>query len=180
MQQATKQKDSAMFLAVANALAGAVGGMIAMTIVQPLDVVRAELQSKATDKSLIEVGDSNISSPHPSIEEEEIMDDYKEEKKEEFIIKKQIGIKQVIGDIYKNEGIGGFYRALSSQLITLFLSDIIYFFVVTLIKQILYGKREVDAMSNLKASTIAGLMNVAITSPCWRAQTQLILQRKKK
>ena len=33
-----KPKDSAMFIATANALAGAVGGIIAMTIVFPLDV----------------------------------------------------------------------------------------------------------------------------------------------
>ena len=31
-------KDSAMFIATANALAGAAGGIIAMTIVFPLDV----------------------------------------------------------------------------------------------------------------------------------------------
>ncbi len=33
-----KPKDSPMFIATANALAGAVGGIIAMTVVFPLDV----------------------------------------------------------------------------------------------------------------------------------------------
>merc|ERR1712228_612815 len=43
----------------------------------------------------------------------------------------------------------------------------------------LYGKREVDAISNLKASSIAGIVNVFLTSPFWRAQVQLMLQSKK-
>eukprot|EP01084_Bolivina_argentea_P134235 236804_1 len=148
------RKDSPMFIASANALAGACGGIIAMTMVFPLDTIRTQLQAKP------------------------IQCESKEEK-EPFKPPEKIGIRQVVNKIYRKEGISGFYRALGSQLICIFVSDMVYFFSVTLIKQILYGKREVDAIANLKASTIAGIINVFCTSPFWRAQVQLMLQSKK-
>mmetsp|Transcript_61478 Transcript_61478/g.97921 ORF Transcript_61478/g.97921 Transcript_61478/m.97921 type:complete len:396 (+) Transcript_61478:26-1213(+) len=183
---ASTAKDSAMFIATANALAGAVGGIIAMTIVFPLDIIRTQLQAKATEipkEYKITDSQSALSSPskHADIDEEEMEEEKTQSENDEFIVqKKQMGIKQVIQRIYAKEGIAGFYRALSSQLICIFVSDMVYFFAVTLIKQVLYGKREVDAMSNLKASTIAGIVNVFITSPFWRAQVQLMLQSKKR
>ena len=205
----TQSKDSPMFIATANALAGATGGMIAITIVFPLDVcqtiyssiptsiyilstiqyqiIRTQLQAQATESTQsIKLSSSKssqlISSPHPNIDEEEI-DDTKQQQQQKknasFIIKQQQnGITDIIKQIYRKEGIHGFYRALSSQLICIFVSDIVYFFAVTLIKQVLYGKREVDAISNLKASSIAGIVNVFLTSPFWRAQVQLMLQSK--
>merc|ERR1719242_1176312 len=111
--------------------------------------------------------------PHP-IEEDECLED---EKMEESA--STIGIRGVVHRIWEQEGISGFYRALSSQLLCIFVSDMVYFFAVTLVKQVLYGKREVDAMSNLKASSIAGMLNVFCTAPFWRAQVLLMLQSKR-
>ncbi len=148
-------------------------------------IIRTQLQANATESApTIKISSSHsiLTSPDPNITEEEIecQDTERKEENDEFIIQKEkVGITQVINKIYSKEGIGGFYRALGSQLICIFVSDMVYFFAVTLIKQILYGKREVDAMSNLKASTIAGIINVFCTSPFWRAQVQLMLQSKK-
>eukprot|EP01084_Bolivina_argentea_P249751 418244_1 len=178
MATRTRRRDTPMFIATANALAGAAGGVIAMSIVFPLDIIRTQLQAKATEtSSTIKITSASLlSSPDPNIEEEDM-----DEKKEipEFTIHKHIGIKEVVNKIYDKEGLSGFYRALPSQLICIFVSDIVYFFAVTLIKQVFYGKREVEAMSNLKSSIVAGIINVFATAPFWRAQVQLMLQSKK-
>ena len=97
-----------------------------------------------------------MASPDPNIEEE-MMDDEEQPLQQELVFKtSRIGIEDVVRRIWKQDGISGFYRALSSQLLCIFVSDMVYFFAVTLVKQLLYGKREVDAFSNLKASSIAG------------------------
>eukprot|EP00485_Elphidium_margaritaceum_P002622 CAMPEP_0202695192 /NCGR_PEP_ID=MMETSP1385-20130828/8847_1 /ASSEMBLY_ACC=CAM_ASM_000861 /TAXON_ID=933848 /ORGANISM="Elphidium margaritaceum" /LENGTH=367 /DNA_ID=CAMNT_0049351171 /DNA_START=17 /DNA_END=1120 /DNA_ORIENTATION=+ len=159
------EKDSALFEATSNALAGAAGGIIAMTIVFPLDIIRTQLQANATRTDSIEQEEmKEESSDHPPVP----------------IQPKSLSIAGVVGNIYRKGGIHGFYQALSSQLVCIFVSDMAYFYVVTLVKQLMFGQREVDAMSNLKASTIAGIVNVLLTSPFWAAQTQLMLQSKRR
>lgn len=69
---------------------------------------------------------------------------------------------------------------LGTQLIGICLSDLVYFFVATFLRQILYGKRDVSALTNLKVSTIGGIVNVLITCPWWTIQTKLMLQKKSK
>ena len=145
-----------------------------MTIVFPLDVcscslqllrfgstmayncvlwqmIRTRLQVQATNNE-----PKSVTSSDSNIEEEYLDDDV--EQKEEIATEQartgRTGIKDVVVGIWKQDGIRGFYRALSSQLLCIFVSDMVYFFAVTLVKQRLYGKREVDAMSNLKASSL--------------------------
>lgn len=151
-------------MGAANALSGATGGVLAMSLIYPLDVVRCRLQAGA-DKN-------------EERKEEKDDDEYNEDNINDKLQKRN-EIIECIMDIYENEGIPGFYRALDSQLFGIFFGDIIYFFWFSYLKQKFYHTRNVSPFDNLKVSIIAGIINVVLTHPYWTAQTQMMLQKKK-
>ena len=179
-------KESALFIGTANALAGACGGVSAMLLIYPLDVIRCRLQAQADtvskDISIIRESndrffDESRERKDPSVENVLQSIDNTINESQRY---RRSSIKHCIQDILNEEGINGFYKALDTQLIGIFYSDIVYFFTVTFLKQYLYGKREVSAIANLQSSTLAGICVVMFTLPYWTVQTQLMLQKKSK
>jgi len=84
-------------------------------------------------------------------------------------------------DIFKKEGIDVFYRGLQSTLISLYVSNFVFFYSNNLLKVLVRRatKADVTVLRNLVIASLAGVVNVLTTCPLWVANTRLKLQSKK-
>jgi len=83
--------------------------------------------------------------------------------------------------LVKEEGIDVLYRGLKATLISLYVSNFVFFYANNLFKVLVrkYTQKEVTILQNLAISSMAGVVNVLLTCPLWVANTQLKLQSKK-
>ena len=137
---------------LAHAVAGAVGSIVAMIATYPLDRVRTINQLSRGEKL-------------------------------ESVV-------QVLRNIVKHEGWKGMYNGLQPMLVALGASNFVYFYWFTALKAVLQflARRfkpqgnvaslmtEGGAISNLILATIAGTLNVLMTTPLWVAYTRLAIQ----
>jgi len=81
--------------------------------------------------------------------------------------------------LIQDEGLGVLYRGLSGVLISLGVSNFVYFYTNNLLKVFLRkitDTREVSVVQNLFIASLAGVVNVLLTCPLWVANTRLKLQ----
>jgi len=74
----------------------------------------------------------------------------------------------------------GLYRGLGPVLISLAVSNFVYFYANNLLKVLVkkYTKAQVTVIQNLFIASLAGVINVLLTCPLWVANTRLKLQFK--
>ncbi|KFM56791.1 Peroxisomal membrane protein PMP34, partial [Stegodyphus mimosarum] len=127
---------------VVHAVAGAAGGVTAMTIFFPLDTIRSRLQ----------------------------VEDSREAKNTVTALK----------DLIDEEGILSLYRGLEPVLTSLCCSNFVYFYAFhglrTLVKSESTGY---NALRDLTVASIAGIINVVLTTPLWVANSRLKMQGAK-
>eukprot|EP01127_Copromyxa_protea_P004183 TRINITY_DN1404_c0_g1_i2.p1 TRINITY_DN1404_c0_g1~~TRINITY_DN1404_c0_g1_i2.p1 ORF type:complete len:245 (+),score=35.43 TRINITY_DN1404_c0_g1_i2:224-958(+) len=77
-------------------------------------------------------------------------------------------------------GLEGMYRGLGPVLVSLGISNFVYFYSNNLLKVVLtrLTKEKVTVLQNLLIASIAGVVNVLLTCPLWVANTRLKLQNK--
>mmetsp|Transcript_18772 Transcript_18772/g.30670 ORF Transcript_18772/g.30670 Transcript_18772/m.30670 type:complete len:377 (+) Transcript_18772:305-1435(+) len=138
---------------LAHAVAGSIGSIVAMTLTYPLDRVRTMKQLERKSKG------------------------------------KGGGVFQVLKYIIEKEGWQGLYTGLSPMLVALGVSNFVYFYFFTALKATLQyflrqrnGARKIivndgGAIGNLILASIAGTINVLITTPLWVAYTRVAVQR---
>jgi len=82
--------------------------------------------------------------------------------------------------LLKEDGFVGLYRGLGSVLISLAVSNFVYFYANNLLKVLIkkYTKEQVTVIQNLFIASVAGVINVLLTCPLWVANTRLKLQFK--
>jgi len=81
--------------------------------------------------------------------------------------------------LVQDEGIGVLYRGLSGVLISLGVSNFVYFYTNNLLKVLLRkitNTKEISVFQNLFIASLAGVVNVLLTCPLWVANTRLKLQ----
>jgi len=87
-----------------------------------------------------------------------------------------------ITEYINEEGISGLYKGLESYLVSLAISNFIYFYTYNLLK-VLHKKLTKDAsisvVQNLVIGSLAGAINVVLTCPLWAANHRLKFQRGK-
>uniref|UniRef100_A0A7S3PHQ4 ADP,ATP carrier protein n=1 Tax=Aplanochytrium stocchinoi TaxID=215587 RepID=A0A7S3PHQ4_9STRA len=90
----------------------------------------------------------------------------------------------IIKEIVNIEGWGGLYFGLRPVLIALGTSNFVYFYFYSLLKVLYQGLRkqngELSGLANLLIASIAGSLNVLITTPLWVVVTRLSAQMKKR
>lgn len=90
---------------------------------------------------------------------------------------KIIGTDKLIIDIYKNEGILGFYGgAFPFALATLFM-NLTYFFFSELFKRTLKRLVKNETLGNMLASTMAGIISSVLGVPLWTIHSQTTVHR---
>lgn len=89
--------------------------------------------------------------------------------------------------IVKEEGsIGALYTGLWSSVVSLGCSNFVYFYTYNALKTIYLKmiasspKEQISAVKNLAIASIAGVINVLMTTPLWVAGTRLSVQGRKK
>lgn len=82
----------------------------------------------------------------------------------------------VIAEIIKEEGFRSLYRGLFPVVITLCCSNFVYFYTYSSLKAIVLGDLKSDPVKDLVFATIAGIINVLVTTPLWVVNTRLKLQ----
>jgi len=95
-------------------------------------------------------------------------------------VKKTSGTWEGIKALVKEEGVPGLYRGLGPVLISLAVSNFVYFYANNLLKVLVRKatKKQVTVIQNLFIASIAGVINVLLTCPLWVANTRLKLQFK--
>mmetsp|Transcript_30828 Transcript_30828/g.60153 ORF Transcript_30828/g.60153 Transcript_30828/m.60153 type:complete len:326 (+) Transcript_30828:18-995(+) len=100
---------------------------------------------------------------------------------------KAVSALECMKTILKEEGVEGLYRGWVSAVVSLGASNFVYFYTYNGIKtayQIqLKGRGKptaLDPITNLAIASIAGVINVLVTTPLWVVGTRLSTQRKKK
>jgi len=95
-------------------------------------------------------------------------------------VKKSSGTLEGTKALVKEEGIPGLYRGLGPVLISLAVSNFVYFYANNLFKVLIKKatKQHVTVIQNLFIASIAGVVNVLLTCPLWVANTRLKLQFK--
>lgn len=88
----------------------------------------------------------------------------------------------IMKKIAETEGIGSLYRGWWSSVVSLGASNMVYFYFYNALKTIFkkrMGVKDIDPITNLAVASIAGVINVLITTPLWVVGTRLATQRKK-
>jgi len=78
------------------------------------------------------------------------------------------------------EGPATLYKGLSSVLISLAVSNFVYFYTNNLLKVLLRrisGTKTISISANLLVASLAGVVNVLLTCPLWVANTRIKLQK---
>ena len=82
----------------------------------------------------------------------------------------------VIAEIVKEEGFRSLYRGLFPVVATLCCSNFIYFYTYNCLKAVTLRDVKSDPVKDLIFATIAGIVNVLVTTPLWVVNTRLKLQ----
>eukprot|EP01125_Pyxidicula_operculata_P009486 TRINITY_DN3123_c0_g1_i1.p1 TRINITY_DN3123_c0_g1~~TRINITY_DN3123_c0_g1_i1.p1 ORF type:complete len:304 (-),score=73.18 TRINITY_DN3123_c0_g1_i1:129-1040(-) len=84
-------------------------------------------------------------------------------------------------DIIKEEGLEALYKGLQGTLISLGVSNFVYFYSNNLFKVLIRRAtgKDVTVVQNLLVASMAGVINVLLTCPLWVANTRMKLQKKK-
>ena len=82
----------------------------------------------------------------------------------------------VITEILKEEGFRSLYRGLFPVVTTLCCSNFVYFYAYSSLKAVVLGDVKSDPVKDLVFATVAGIVNVLVTSPLWVVNTRLKLQ----
>uniref|UniRef100_A0A7S2SQH1 Uncharacterized protein n=2 Tax=Mucochytrium quahogii TaxID=96639 RepID=A0A7S2SQH1_9STRA len=88
--------------------------------------------------------------------------------------------------ILEEQGIEGLYQGWWSSVVSLGASNFVYFYTYNAFKTIyrkLIAKKDkvdIDPVTNLLIASLAGVINVVMTTPLWIAGTRLSTQRKSK
>lgn len=94
------------------------------------------------------------------------------------------GVYGIIKEIVDEEGWEGLYVGLGPVLVALGASNFIYFYFYSLLKVVYEGLRkqqgELSGLTNLVIASVAGSLNVLMTTPLWVVVTRLSVQSKKK
>jgi len=95
-------------------------------------------------------------------------------------VKKSASTLEGTKALFKEEGLPGLYRGLGPVLISLAVSNFVYFYANNLLKVLIRKspKEEISIFQNLFIASIAGVINVLLTCPLWVANTRLKLQFK--
>jgi len=81
--------------------------------------------------------------------------------------------------LVQEDGLGVLYQGLSGVLISLGVSNFVYFYTNNLLKVFLRkitGTKDISIVQNLLIASLAGVVNVLLTCPLWVANTRLKLQ----
>ena len=162
--------------ALSHALAGAVGGVIAMAVLYPLENVRTRLQvqieqrkqhstlsppSPSSSSSSTSFPSSSTLSPAPPLPP----DHYH-------------GTLDCIVRVCRTEGWHSLYTGLSSALVGVGVSSAVYFFWYHLFRSHLLRLRQrgsLPALDNLLVASVAGALNIMCTLPIWVINTRITL-----
>jgi len=91
----------------------------------------------------------------------------------------QVDSKTSIVKKIQEEGIGVLYKGLYGVLVSLGVSNFVYFYTNNLLKVFLRrftGVKDVTVFQNLFVASLAGVVNVLLTCPLWVANTRLKMQ----
>jgi len=91
------------------------------------------------------------------------------------------GTMATITRMLKEEGLEAFYSGLKAVLISLGVSNFVYFYANNLFKVLIKKatQKEITIVQNLFIASLAGVVNVLTTCPLWVANTRLRLQTGK-
>jgi len=122
-----------------HAVAGGVGGMIALTFTYPLDIIKTRMQNQ-----------------------------HKKEKQDELQEINMIyhGTMDAIMQITKKEGMAGLYRGLGIGLLTTLVNQFVYFYFYETLKPIYYrGKNQTSTALQLILGIHSASLNCIVTTP---------------
>mmetsp|Transcript_4026 Transcript_4026/g.4529 ORF Transcript_4026/g.4529 Transcript_4026/m.4529 type:complete len:394 (-) Transcript_4026:375-1556(-) len=90
----------------------------------------------------------------------------------------------ILKELVETEGFEGLYFGLGPVLSALGASNFVYFYFYSLLKVVYQGIRkqqgEISGLANLFIASLAGSLNVLITTPLWVVVTRLAAQSKKR
>jgi adenine nucleotide transporter 17 len=94
---------------------------------------------------------------------------------------KGVGTMATITRMLREEGLEAFYSGLKAVLISLGVSNFVYFYANNLFKVLIKKatQKEITIVQNLFIASLAGVVNVLTTCPLWVANTRLRLQSGK-
>lgn len=104
-----------------NALAGAIGGVVSNAVVYPLDTVKTKIQAQADD---IESGRESLPSPQ-----------IKRPNAPNRLPARRTTALQVVIQVLKLQGIGGFYRGFLASMLNTFSMQFAYFYWYTVVRK---------------------------------------------
>jgi len=178
---------------VAHAVAGAVGGMTAMTLLYPLENIRCRLQAQKNEKKQLKEKLSEIREETSSTKQQSTnshKQDNKPRKSTEQIeqkVEEQLNTHYTSSydcfqQVVKNDGWTALYSGCTSAVVGVGVSSAVYFFFYASLKQGVLdrtGKKNLDPVKNIVVATVAGVLNVFITMPLWLVNTRMTLSNKK-
>jgi len=91
------------------------------------------------------------------------------------------GLAELVTRMFREEGISSFYAGLQAVLVSLGVSNFVYFYANNLFKVLIKRatQKEITIVQNLFIASLAGVVNVLLTCPLWVANTRLRLQSGK-
>lgn len=154
---------------VAHALAGASGGVIAMSLLYPLENVRCRLQVQVNAKKTAAVAPTAAATTKVVTAEADSAPRY-------------TGAIDCIRTVIETEGVSSLYTGISSALIGVGVSSAVYFFWYATLKQLMLNHsklKTLDPLRNIAVASVAGVLNVFVTMPIWVVNTRMTLNRGK-
>ena len=143
-----------------HALSGSLSSMGVFALLYPLDVARTRQQARRTDGSPGDGGNAGVPN----------------------------GVVASLLSIFEREGVQGLYAGLSANIISIGVSQALYFFSYETIKDVVVGavnarrrrRQQADTsrttlVQDLLIAFVAGIINAAVTCPLWVAATRLKL-----
>ncbi|SCU83855.1 LAFA_0D06282g1_1 [Lachancea sp. 'fantastica'] len=138
--------------AFANALAGAAGGALSMALTYPLVAVTTKMQTQGSQ----EIPDERTAS----------------ERKQGLLI--------TVKDIYRKNGITGFFAGLESAVIGMAFSSFVYYYCYEASSRFILKstrKQSLNTAESMLVGTIAGSVNATATNPLWVANTRMTVDK---
>ncbi|CEP60290.1 uncharacterized protein LALA0_S01e07316g [Lachancea lanzarotensis] len=140
--------------AFANALAGAAGGALSMALTYPLVAVTTKMQTQVSRET---------ASDEKQIESE----------------RKQ-GLLATVKEIYRKNGIVGFFAGLESAIIGMAFSSFVYYYCYEASSRFIMKnthKSSLNTAESMLVGTVAGSINAAATNPFWVANTRMTVEK---
>ena len=180
--------------ALSHALAGAVGGVIAMALLYPLENIRTRLQVQIEQrKKLLTTPlfrpslpfppppplaspSSPVSSPAPVSVAALPPPSFSSSPAEHYA-----GTWDCVVRVCRTEGWTSLYTGLTSALVGVGVSSAVYFFWYHLFRAHLLrlrGRTSLAALDNLLIASVAGALNILCTLPIWVVNTRMTLAQR--